>query len=130
MKHLSWIKRKLNRKIAKSLVFSALAPIALLIRIIRPIYRIQFLITPVKQLGHQVGNLDVHLIKTLINKPKRTTFIYFCPCIVSRSIANKQIHLMWSRELPTFVRSPFLTKIILAFAVVCWKISYCNVFPI
>lgn len=118
--------RKFLKKISKLFFILLLTPIVLFIRIIRPIYRIQFIITPCEALGHQVGNLDIHLVKNLVNKPKRTAYIYFCPSIFSRPVANQHLRLMWSRTLPTFICSPILTKIILVFVGVSWNIPFCH----
>src|SRR3990167_2744205 len=109
------------KSIVKWLLMLAVFPIAILIWVIRPLYKIQFIMIPSTAIGHYAGNVDTFLVDQAVNPRKKTQYIFYYH--LNTKPINMQLHLMWSRVIP-IVTAQWVTKIIVALELLSDKIGF------
>src|SRR3990167_10016660 len=108
------------RKSIKLFFIVLISPIGFFLLLIRPLFRIQFVMIPSTAIGHFAGNVDNFLIDQMVNSRKKTYYIFYYP--LNTKPVNNQLHLMWSRVI-FIVTKKWITKGIVALELLSHKIS-------
>ena len=108
------------RKSIKWFFIVLISPIGFFLLLIRPLFRIQFVMIPSTAIGHFAGNVDNFLIDQMVNSRKKTYYIFYYP--LNTKPVNNQLHLMWSRVI-FIVTKKWITKGIVALELLSDKIS-------
>ncbi len=99
-------------------------PFAFFIWLIRPLYKIEFVIIPCEAIGHFAGNVDAFLIDQAVNIRKKTSYIFYYA--LHKKPINQQLHVMWTRVIP-IITSHWLTSIIVTIELLSEKIPFLKV---